>query len=204
MRASSAPIEGPGVRRLEAGLGARDPLRPAALPPAPLQEAHGNPPRDDHGGPGQQVMGILQDPRASQLGLGQLQHAVRRSFKVLQHALGGGSRGQGLLDPLLRGHDVGGQGGPVLTDHRTRGRGCLSPMIGQTQGTAGNPFWSTGGQQALPDGPSLSHAVPVQQLALSPAAVEVEKIRERVPREAEQNFARELQKLEKGDSASYG
>ena len=32
MRASSAPIEGPGVRRLEAGLGAREPLRPAALP----------------------------------------------------------------------------------------------------------------------------------------------------------------------------
>ena len=36
-------------------------------------------------------MGILQDPRASQLGLGQLQHAVRQSFEVLQHALGGGS-----------------------------------------------------------------------------------------------------------------
>ena len=80
----------------------------------------------------------------------------------------------------------------------------LEPYGQTPQGTAGNPFWSTGGQQALPDGPGLSHAVPVQQPALSPAAVvEVEKIRERVLREAEQNCARELQKLEKGDSASY-
>ena len=44
MRASSAPIgEGPGVRRLEAGLGAREPARPAALQPALPQEAHGHP-----------------------------------------------------------------------------------------------------------------------------------------------------------------
>ena len=50
---------------------------------------------------------VLTDPRAAQLGLGQLQQAVRSSFELLQNALHrhGGSGGQGLLPPLLQGSD---------------------------------------------------------------------------------------------------
>ena len=148
------------------------------------------------------MTGVLQDPRASQLGLGQLQHAVRHSFEVLQHALGGGSRGQGLSDPLLRGHDVGGHGVPALTGHGggglLAGRGCLNPMVILQMGALGIHF----GAQVVNKLFMVDLAMQYQLSVLSPAAVEVEKIRERVLREAEQNFARELQKLEKGDSAT--
>eukprot|EP00435_Cladocopium_sp_Y103_P057062 s2541_g19.t1 len=90
-RAASLPA-GPEIRRLTLG--------------EPRTTSGGVP--SDRGQTGQPVMiqqqagveGMLNDPRAQALGLGQLQEALRQSFGVLQQALGQRAPEHGLLGPL--------------------------------------------------------------------------------------------------------
>ena len=135
--AMSVPVR-PGVRRLELdGVRAQQPSGSSMAGRGdgalPRQEALSG------------VPDLLRDPRAGNLGLGQLQDAVRQSFEVLRHALGNNMQAlgpaqalgppppvhgllalgppppvHGLLAPLAQGLDQGNQGGSVPRDRGER------------------------------------------------------------------------------------
>ena len=117
-RAMSVPVR-PGVRRLEL-----DDVR--AQQPSGSSMAG----RGDGAQTRQEALSgvpdLLRDPRAGNLGLGQLQDVVRQSFEVLrqalgqQQALGPPPPVHGLLAPLAQGLDRGNQGGSVPRDRGDR------------------------------------------------------------------------------------
>ena len=176
---------------------------------------------------------VLTDPRAAQLGLGQLQQAVRSSFELLQNALHrhGGSGGQGLLAPLLQGSDQG-QGQPGLLSnfgtpgmqsggshghhgvHGGSGHAAgLQPRVLDPYGPTGiatptpdrnvNPFWSEHLQQAARQENAVhGHLGPTQQQPVSPGPDEVEKLREKIMKEAQELFEREVKRLTDGGDAT--
>ena len=139
--AMSVPVR-PGVRRLELdGVRAQQPSGSSMAG------------RGDGAQPRQEALSgvpdLLRDPRAGNLGLGQLQDAVRQSFEVLRHALGqqqflGPPQAlgppppvHGLLAPLAQGLDRGNQGGSVPRD---RGERLLlqNPLEARSERRAGD------------------------------------------------------------------
>ena len=157
---------------------------------------------------------------------------VRQSLEVLQRAFGPAAQGAGtytapppsqsLLGPLFQEPPHGGQMGmmssPQLPVHpggeNTGQSGDVGPRPRaldpyfistppqQSQGNV-NPFWSDPGRREAPGG-RLEMEQPRPGDRRSPTQQEVEAVRERVLREAEERFAKEIRKISGGgDSASF-
>ena len=162
-----------------------------------------------------EIRQLLNDPRGQVLGLGHLQEAVRQSFEVLQHALQRPSPQPTLLDPLLRPGDQGGHAGTGCGTERQSGvetermgaspymtgagRDDLHPRMLEPYPTTPvgplgtvNPFWSASVQQAAKGESHVreSEVARGQHPAPSPGLGHVERLRERILREAEETFAR--------------
>ena len=148
--------------------------------------------------------------------------SVRQSLEVLQRAFGGTPQNQGLLGPLRDHHDLGHLAGSVSNVHGGHGSIVVSRPISygprmesgpqprvldpyamttppQARGEEINPFWSTQAGSAQP-GVDLNRTRYLQ--AMFGAHLEVEAIREKVLKEAETLFAKEIKKITRGGESS--